>query len=97
MTLIGAVMVLGSGAYLISLFAQGRKTYDDLQPEPDPDKDGPSGKVVFIVLAVLVISIGFMVLGLGVISLLRPAQTEESVVTPATLAHMQLSPAAHRT
>lgn len=47
--------------------------------------DGPSGKGVFIMLAVLMITIGSLVLSLGVTGLLRPTKFEEEATTPANV------------
>lgn len=79
LTILGAVMVVVSGAYLILRLVRRNTTYENLKPVQDPTKDDPSRTVVFIVLAALVVSIGFLVLGLGIFGLISPQQTAEPI------------------
>lgn len=72
-------MVLASGIYLIARLGRRNATYQKLKPDEDPRTDDPSRTVVFILLAALVLAIGFLLLGLGIFSLVSPAQTEGSI------------------
>lgn len=77
--ILGAVMVVVSGGYLILRMVRRKATYENLKPQENPNKDGPSATVVFIFLASLAAFIGLLVLGLGIFGLIAPQQLEEPI------------------
>jgi small-conductance mechanosensitive channel len=77
LTILGAILVLVPGAYLLIRIFRPRDTYEHLKPNHDDRTDDPSRTVVFIILAALAAAIGFLVLGLGIFGLLSPRQLED--------------------
>lgn len=72
LTILGALLALGSAAFLVFRIGNARKTYQDLRPEKKEAEDTPSSSVVFMIGAAIMFALGVLLFGLGLVGSFRP-------------------------
>jgi len=72
LTVLGALLVIGSVAFLVFRIGNARKTYRDMQPRKDRAEDTPSSSVVFIISAFIMLVLGILLFGFGLAGFFKP-------------------------
>ena len=74
LTIIGALLIIGSVSFLSWRICNARKTYRDMQPRRDENANTPSSSVVFILGAFIMMVLGILLFGLGLVGSFRPEE-----------------------